>query len=108
MTDNPIDLDDHRGTAAQNAARTRRQRLDAYPVDQATIQSHQQSFGKLFQGAPALITPARTWTEAAAKARYLIKLFAATPEAQDPRHQWFIANALDDLTRLCDDEKEKS
>jgi len=34
--------------------------------------------------------------------RYLIELFAATPEARDPRRQKFIARALDDLSRLAE------
>jgi hypothetical protein len=34
-------------------------------------------------------------------ARYVIELFAATPEAQDPRRKALIAHALDDLTRMC-------
>ena len=52
--------------------------------------------------------PAKTWSEAAAKAQYLIELFAATPEAQDPRRKELTAHALDDLNRLCDHAKEKS
>jgi hypothetical protein len=31
--------------------------------------------------------PADDWLEAAEKARYLIRLFAATPIAQDPRRE---------------------
>jgi hypothetical protein len=46
--------------------------------------------------------PATTWPEAAAKARYLIQLFAATSEAQDPRRQKIIASVLADLSRLSD------
>ena len=49
-----------------------------------------------------LAAPAETWPEAAAKAQYLIQLFAATPEAQDPQRKELIAHALDDLKRLCD------
>jgi hypothetical protein len=44
--------------------------------------------------------PADSWLEAAEKARYLIRLFAATPTAQDPRRQKLIANVLEDLRRL--------
>jgi hypothetical protein len=55
-----------------------------------------------------LAAPAETWPEAAAKAQYLIRLFAATPEAQDPRRKELIAHALDDLTRLCERAKEPS
>lgn len=44
--------------------------------------------------------PADSWMEAAEKARYLIRLFAATPAAQDPRRQKLITNVLEDLRRL--------
>jgi hypothetical protein len=44
--------------------------------------------------------PSTTWPEAAAKAWYLIQLFAATPEARDPRRQERIAKMLDDLARF--------
>jgi hypothetical protein len=107
MTDDTLDLDNHRSTAAQNATRIRRQRLHACQADQTAARHYQQAFEKLSQVAPGLVAPAKTWPEAAAKASYLIRLFAATPEAQDPCHQWFIANALDDLTRLCDHAKGK-
>jgi hypothetical protein len=38
----------------------------------------------------------------AEKARYLIQLFAATPEARDPRRQALIASVLEDLARLSE------
>jgi hypothetical protein len=44
--------------------------------------------------------PADSWLEAAEKARYLLCLFAATPEGQDPRRQKLISNVLEDLQRL--------
>jgi hypothetical protein len=47
-----------------------------------------------------LAAPAATSPEAAAKARYLLKLFAATPDAQDSRHQQLIAAVLDDFASL--------
>ena len=50
-----------------------------------------------------LAAPSQTWAEAAAKARYLIELFAATAEAQDPRRQRIIAMVLDDMTRLANE-----
>ncbi len=54
-----------------------------------------------------LAAPAATWLEAAAKARYLIELFAATPDVQDPRRRKIIASALEDLTRLSDQKRGK-
>jgi hypothetical protein len=44
--------------------------------------------------------PADSWVEGAEKARYLLRLFAATPAGQDPRRQKLITNVLDDLRRL--------
>ena len=49
-----------------------------------------------------LAAPAATRVEAAASVRYLIELFAATPEARDPRRQKLIARALDDLSRSAE------
>jgi hypothetical protein len=103
MTDNPVDLDAHRGMDAQKATDIRRQRLHEFKADQAALQRSQEELEKLLLAAPA-----ETWPEAAAKAQYLIQLFAATPEAQDPRRKELIAHALDDLTRLCDRSKESS
>ena len=43
------------------------------------------------------------WHEAAEKARYLLKLFATTQAAQDPRRQKLIATVLADFKRLADE-----
>ena len=102
MTDDPVDLDEHRGMAAQKATDMRRQRLHEFHADQAALQRRQEELEKLLLAAPA-----ETWPAAAAKAQYLIQLFAATPEAQDPRRKELITHALDDLTRLCDRAKEQ-
>lgn len=46
-------------------------------------------------------TPAVTWPEAAAKARYLIDLFAVPLEARDPCRKGLIMQTLADLNRMC-------
>jgi hypothetical protein len=94
MTDDPIDLDKHRGMAALIATDVRRRRLE-FQLEQAALRRRQEELEKLLLAAPA-----KTWPEAAVKAQYLIQLFAATPEAQDPRYKRLIAHALDDLERL--------
>ena len=66
-------------------------------ADQAALRSRQQEFERY-----AIAAPSTTWSEAATKARYLIQLFAATPDARDPRRQELIAKVLDDLARLSD------
>ena len=103
MTDKPIDLDEHRGMTAQMATEIRRQRLLEFQADRAALQRRQEELEKLLAAAPA-----ETWPEAAAKAQYLIELFAATSEARDSRRKALIANALADLARLCDRAKEES
>jgi hypothetical protein len=96
MTDCPVDLDEHRGMAAQKSTELRR-RLHEVQADQTALRRRQDEFERYALGAPST-----TWPEAAAKARYLILLFAATPEAQDPRRQELIAKVLDELARLSD------
>ena len=103
MTDDPVDLDERRGMAAQKATDIRRQRLHEFQADQAALRRRQEELEKLLLAAPA-----ETWLEAAAKAQYLIHLFADTPQAQDPRRKELIAHALEDLTRLCELEQEHS
>ena len=103
MTDNPVDLDEYRDKTAKIATDIRREHLHEFQADQAALRRRQEELEKLLLAAPA-----ETWPEAAAKAQYLIQLFAATPEAQNPRHKKLIAHTLDDLTRLCDRAKEPS
>ena len=85
MTDDPVDLDAHRGMAGLKATEIRRQQLHDFQADQDALRERQEQLEKL------LAAPAQTWPEAAVKAQYLIQLFAATPEAQDPRRKRLIA-----------------
>lgn len=96
LTDQPIELDEHRGMAAQKSTELRR-RLHEVQADQQALRRRQEEFERY-----ALAAPSTTWPEAAAKARYLIQLFAATPEARDGRRQELIATVLQDLARLSD------
>lgn len=96
MTNEPIELDEHRGMNAQKATEIRR-RLHEVQVDQAALQERQGELEKFLLAAPAT-----TWAEAAEKARYLLQLFAGTAEARDARRQKLIANVLDELTRLAE------
>jgi hypothetical protein len=82
MTDKTIDLDVHRGMAAQKATQLRQDELEAH----------------------LLSAPAANWHEAAEKARYLLNLFAATLNAQDPRRQRLIATVLADFKRLSGED----
>jgi len=103
MTDDPVDLDERRGMAAQKATEIRRERFHQFQEDLATLRHRQEGLEKHFLAAPA-----ETWPEAAVKAEYLIKLLAETQDAQDPRRKELIAHTVEDLTRLCEREKGNS
>ena len=94
MTDNPTNLDEHRGMHAQRDTEVRR-RLAEVQADQAALHARKKEFENFL-----LSEPAKTWTEAAAKARYLINLYAHTVDAQDSTRQQLIASTLNDLADL--------
>ncbi len=93
-TDEPIDLDERRGSADQIATEIRR-RLAEVEADQDAVRRRRAEFEKFLASAPA-----PTWREAAEKARYLIALLAGTSVGRDPRRQKLIAAVLDDFSRL--------
>jgi hypothetical protein len=97
VTDKTIDLDRHRGMAAQKATELRRLLADV-ETDQEALRLRQEELE-----CHLLASPAANWHEAAEKARYLLNLFAASLPAQDPRRQRLIAAVLADFRRLSDD-----
>ena len=97
MTDKTIDLDRHRGMAAQKATELRRL-LAEVETDQQALQRRQDELE-----AHLLASPATNWHEAAEKARYLLNLFSASLTAQDPRRQKLIAAVLADFKRLSNE-----
>jgi len=96
MTERTIDLDQHRGMAAQKATKLRRLLTDVEANEKALRRRQDELESHL------LAAPAADWHEAAEKARYLLNLFAATIAAQDPRRQKLIAAVLADFKRLSD------
>ena len=97
MTDKTIDLDQHRGMAAQKATGLRRL-LSEVEANERTLRLRQAELESHLVAAPAA-----NWQEAAEKARYLLNLFANTLAAEDPRRQNLIAAVLDDFERLARD-----
>jgi hypothetical protein len=89
-----VDLDSHRGMAAQKATDIRRVVADV------------EANAKLLrdrQGAvesQLLAAPAASWAEAAAKARYVLSLYAADLAAADTHHRDLVAAVLADFARL--------
>jgi hypothetical protein len=94
VTDKPIDLDQHRGMAAQKATELRRL-LSNVEADEKELRLRQDELE-----TQLLAAPAANWHDAADKARYLLNLFATTIIAQDPRRQKLIAAVLADFKRL--------
>ena len=94
MTERTIDLDQHRGMAAQKATELRRLLADVEENEKA-LRLRQDELE-----AHLMAAPAANWHEAADKARYLLNLFAATLAAQDPRRQKLIAAVIADFVRL--------
>jgi hypothetical protein len=81
MTERTIELDQHRGMAAQKATEIRRLVAEV-EADERALRLRQNELE-----AQLVAVPATTWHDAAEKARYLLSLFASTPVAQDPRRQ---------------------
>ncbi len=97
MTDKTIDLDRHRGMAAQKATELRRL-LTSVEANEKELRLRQDELE-----TQLLAAPAANWHDAADQARYLLNLFAATLSAKDPRRQQLIAAVLADFKRLSDE-----
>jgi hypothetical protein len=97
MTDKTVELDRHRGMAAQKATKLRRLLADV-EANEKVLRLRQDELE-----SHLLAAPAANWHEAAEKARYLLNLLAATIAAQDPRRKKLIAAVLADFDRLSDD-----
>ena len=97
MKDKPVDLDHHRGMAAQKATDLRRLLTEVAANQQALRVAQDQLEAQL------IAAPATTWEEVADKVRYLLSVLGATPSGQDPRRQTLIKAVLDDFSRLSGD-----
>ena len=98
MTERTIDLDRHRGMAAQKATELRRL-LTSVETNEKELRLRQEELE-----SQLLAAPAANWHDAADKARYLLNLFAATLSAKDPRRQQLIAAVLADFKRLSGED----
>src|ERR1700753_2375331 len=95
LSETPVDLDKHRGMAAQKATDIRRVLADV------------EANAKLLRDRQAaveiqlLAVPATSWPEAAAKARYVLNLYAAQLAPADTHHRDLVAAVLADFTPLA-------
>ncbi|HEV2158303.1 hypothetical protein [Bradyrhizobium sp.] len=97
MTDAPVDLDKHRGMAAQKATDLRR----ALAEVESNVRQLREREADLENRL--MTVPAASWPEAAVKARYLLNLYAASLPAEDTRHRALVTALFDDFARLGGD-----
>jgi hypothetical protein len=97
VSDKPLDLDKHRGMAEQKATDIRRILADV--ENNAREQRERQGILE----NQLLSVPAASWPEAAAKARYVLNLYAAGLAPTDTRHRDLIAAILADFARLSNE-----
>src|ERR1700750_1654532 len=101
MTETPVDLDKHRGMASQKATDIRRGLAEVEA--NAKIQRDRQGILE----SQLLSTQAASWPEAAAKARYVLNLYAAGLAPTDTHHRDLVAAVLADFARLSDESSTK-
>ena len=97
MTDKPLDLDKHRGMAAQKATEIRRI-LAGVGHSASELRDRQEILE-----SQLLAVPAASWPEAAAKARHVLNLYAAGLAPSDTRHRDLVAAVLADFSRLSNE-----
>jgi hypothetical protein len=95
MGDEPLDVDSHRGMAAQKATDIR--------SALAEVETHARELRERRAAVEdhLLSAPAASWPEAADKARYVLKLYAAALPPEDTRHD-LVAAILEDFARLTE------
>jgi hypothetical protein len=97
VSDKPLDLDKHRGMAEQKATDIRRA-LAEVENNARDLRERQGVLEKEF-----LSVPATSWPEAAAKARYVLNLYAAGLAPADTHHRDLVAAVFADFARLSSD-----
>jgi hypothetical protein len=102
MNDIPIELDKHRGMAAQKATDIRRVIADV--ETKAKLLRDHQGVVEI----QLLAVSATSWIEAAAKARYVLNLYAAQLPPADTHHRDLVAAVLADFVRLSDESTDAS
>jgi hypothetical protein len=94
MNSEPTDLDKHRGMAARKAVSIRRV-LAEVEKNARELRDRQAMLE-----SQLLSIPADSWPEAAAKARYILNLYAASLSPDDTRHRDLVTAVFEDFARL--------
>lgn len=97
MDEAPVDLDSHRGLLAQKATDIRRVLADVEANGRALRDRQDELEAQL------LAEPATSWPQAAAKARYVLNLYAGSLAKDDSQHRLLVAAVLADFARLDPD-----
>jgi hypothetical protein len=101
MTDEPIELDQRRGLAAQKATGSRRLLAQVEANERALRLRRDELESHL------IAAPSASWPEAMEKARYILGLYAATLGAGDTQRRTLIEAVLADFARLGGEEELK-
>jgi hypothetical protein len=96
VSDKPLDLDKHRGMAAQKATDIRRA-LAEVENNARQLRERQEVLE-----SQLLSVQAASWPEAAAKAKYVLNLYAAQLAPGDAHHRDLVAAVFADFARLTD------
>jgi hypothetical protein len=97
MDNNPVDLDKHRGIAAQKATDIRR--VVAEVEANAKVLRDKQGILEI----ELLALPPASWSHAAAKARYVLNLYAASLAPAGTHHRDLVAAVIADFSNLSDE-----
>jgi len=98
VVDETVDLDKHRGMAAQKATDVRRLILDVETNSQMLRKRQSELEAQL------LALPATCWSEVAVKARYLLTHYQQTLGREDTLHHRLVEAVLADLIRLQEED----
>jgi hypothetical protein len=96
MGDEPLELDKHRGMAAQKATDIRRALVEI-ENNARQLRERQEALE-----SQLIAVDAMSWPEAAAKAKYVLNLYAADLPPGDTHHRDLVAAVFADFARLAD------
>lgn len=96
MADDPVNLDKHRGMAAQRATEVRRGRSRRQESERVSSRDRHKEIDRILASAPAA-----DWAEAAKNARFLIELLSGGSLAQDCHYRALMARVLQDIDNLA-------
>jgi hypothetical protein len=101
MTSDPVDLNERRDLTSRKSVKLRYALRELQTDREILLENQEELESQLVE------TPSTAFADTAARARYLLGLFAGTQEAQHPRRQILIDQVRADLQRICDETELK-